>query len=362
MKHNILRVTAFSPHLLGHGGERRTAQIDDLLKLAGFDVSDAELKKSTRFKRYARGMNIWARSNFRHIKNTATIEKWGHSYLSYQDAFKQHLGSKLVLWELTRDYMVPYVARDNKFKIITIPQNIESLVLGACDLFTGDTIPKSFENEILHLAMSDAIFCISREEQWLLNSWGIEADFLPYYPVKQIFDELLDVRESRVCSEKLRFLILGSASNPPTRQGMIEQIQILEKIRKDFDFEVDIVGYGTECLREHTIHSNINLIGPVSSSHLHDLMKGAIALLVHQKAGIGALTRIPEMLIAGIPVIANANACRSAYTYQGVYCYDTASELLELLKKPLDLPEILPRPLMAEKCFIDKLKAINTLC
>ena len=358
---SILHISDFKSDIYGHGGERRTAQIIELLESANFEIKDVTYTKSTkltRFERYIYGINIWAKNNFKSLKDFRTLGIWGYLYIKYKNAFKHHSGSNVLLWESTKNHIVSYVAKDNQYKIIAMPHNIESLVRGKDDMSTLKSIVKNFENEIIHLAKSDAIFCISREEQWLLKLLGINADFLPYYPPKQIVDEFLEIRQARINSEKRKFLILGTANNPPTLLGMIEQIKILEKVRKEIEFEVDIVGYGTENLREYCTGSFINLLGTVSPSQLHFLMKSAIAVLIYQKAGVGALTRIPEMLIAGIPVIANSNACRSAYNYDGIYCYDDDYELIELMKRKLDLPKLLPRPVEAERRFIDCLNAI----
>lgn len=65
------------------------------------------------------------------------------------------------------------------------------------------------------------------------------------------------------------------------------------------------------------------------------------------------------MLIAGIPVIANSNACRSVFSYQGVYCYDNESELADLMSKQLDSLSVLQRPLEAEKRFTDCLQQLT---
>ncbi|NJL53101.1 MAG: hypothetical protein HC930_14560, partial [Hydrococcus sp. SU_1_0] len=53
-----------------------------------------------------------------------------------------------------------------------------------------------------------------------------------------------------------------------------------------------------------------------------------------------------------------SNACRSAFTYPGLHCYDNESELAELLNMDLEIPEILPRPAKAEKRFIDCLRKL----
>ena len=122
---------------------------------------------------------------------------------------------------------------------------------------------------------------------------------------------------------------------------------------------MDIAGYGTEVLAEYCQQANFNLIGSVAPEKLNYLLSNTQAILVHQQAGVGALTRIPEMLIAGIPVIANANACRSAFGYSGVHCYDTQEELEALMKNHLEVPPIIPRPHAAEKRFIDRLTELS---
>lgn len=362
-KNKILHITNFAPDLYGHGGNRRTAQIAELLKSADFTIESTATQKSNRFARYFYGIFIWTNSNFKSLSNFRILGQWGQSYINFKSALKQHSVNRVALWESTADYFIADVAKNDKYKIIAVPQNIESLVKiegGNCTL---KSTLKKLGNEIIHLAKSDAIFCISREEQWLLKLFNIEANFLPYYPAKPILDQLLSIRKNRHSSYKSRFLVVGTASNPPTLTGLIEQIQILEKITEELDFEVDIVGYETEKIKHYCNNPSINFIGTVSSSKLNELMESAIAVLIHQKAGVGALTRIPEMLIAGIPVIANANACRSAYRYDGLYCYDNQVTLLELMKNSLSLsiPEILPRNISSEKHFIDTVSSISSI-
>jgi hypothetical protein len=267
-------------------------------------------------------------------------------------------GAKLLLWEETSNYLIPCVAKEAMFKIIAVPQNLESLVIGNVNSFTQKGLPENFENEVEYLSKADAVFCISREEQWLLKLRGINADFLPYYPPKLIFLNLLKIRELRSSLQSKNFLILGTAANPPTLIGMIEQIWWLNQIKKEVDFQVDIAGYGTEQLKEYCDHPTFTLHGTVDSSKLNHLLSNAKAVLVHQKAGVGALTRIPEMLVAGVPVIANGNACRSAFNYSGVYYYDSQTELADLMSKQLNSPPILPRPIEAEKRFINCVKQL----
>lgn len=359
MDNYITRQTGFTADTNGHGGNRRTAQITKLVEVAGFNISDLIPNIQTnRLNRYLKGIQFIIKHKFRVSTSYRIVGICGHYYQVYQKILSKHGGCKILLWEATNNHLLPYIAKELGFKIIAIPQNLESLVKPNLDPYCGKGLPDSFESEIKHLAKADAVFCISREEQWLLTLRGVNADYLPYYPPEPIFDRLLDLREARNYSQKHRLLMLGSAINPPTLEGMIEQLQWLERIRTKIDLKIDIAGYGTEQLKSYSELSNATLHGSVTPDRLNQLLAETRVILVHQKAGAGALMRIPEMVIAGIPVIANSNACRSAFNYPGLYCYDNGEELAQLMSKHLETPSILQRPLEAEKRFIDCLKQL----
>jgi hypothetical protein len=112
---------------------------------------------------------------------------------------------------------------------------------------------------------------------------------------------------------------------------------------------VDVAGFGTEQLRGLLDHTTYCLHGGVDEIKLNELIKSAGAVLVHQKAAVGTLTRIPEMLLAGVPVIANSIAARNHVRLDGVHIYETPEELFELLKRPLAEPALPERPARAEQ-------------
>jgi glycosyltransferase involved in cell wall biosynthesis len=354
----ILYNSAFKADPNGHGGNRRTSQIQELVNLAGLEICNfntESLSKGSIYDICINAIQFLAKNKVKFSPYPRVIGACGHQYKIYKHYLEQHQSLKILLWEATRNYIASYVAKEVKFKLIAFPQNLESFV-GHTDFFTRKCLPDSLENELLHLAKADAIFCISREEQWLLQLHGINADFLPYYPPQAILSNLLVVRQHRETLENNRFLILGTTANSPTLVGMIEQIKLLDQISKDINFHVDIAGYGTEKLKEFCQSPIFTLHGTVSSEKLNYLLLNAKAILIHQKATSGALTRIPEMLIAGIPVIGNSHACRSAFHYPGVYCYDNQVELAELMSQNLHTPPILDRPVAAENRFIQYLK------
>ncbi|PSB35720.1 glycosyltransferase [Stenomitos frigidus] len=355
----ILRSSKFKTDPNGNGGQRRSAQIQELVIQAGLEACDINLYSTNRIDRYVGGLIFLAKHKFNAYPSHRVISLCGKQSKIYYDNLNQHKGSKLLLWEDTENYIAPYVAKDFDFNILALPHNLESLVPDQRDPFTYQPLPDSFANEAKQLAKANAVFCIAREEQWLLKLYGIDADYLPYYPPQPILSNLLELRQLRQDTAPHRFLILGTAINPPTRIGMIEQIQWLSEISQGVNFTIDIIGYGTETLKDYCCDPRFTLHGTVDSGKLNHLLLNAKAVLAHQKAGVGALTRIPEMLIAGVPVIANANACRSAFSYPGVYCYDSRDELVAQMSRTLDTPSILERPADAETRFINCLKKLT---
>jgi hypothetical protein len=353
----ILRASWFSPDPKGHGGNRRTLQIEELVTSLGLMVEDTQLNLSIRLQRRLErvfnGFNFINKYNYFTYPLHCRLSYLEDIFIDFNVGFNHYQGTKVILWESTNNYTIPYLAKKNGFTIIALPHNIESLVVNKNNNFASKSLPFNFRYEIKNLAKADKLFSISREEQWLLKLYGIDADFLPYYPPKEILNYLLTIRKDRKDSQKKRFLIIGTANNYPTMQGMIEQIKWLKVIKKEFDYEIDIAGYGTENLKEYCCDSSINILGSLDSKKLYGLLVNAKAVLVHQKIGTGALTRITEMVIAGIPVIANSSACRSAFDFEGVYCYEDKSELLNLMWKTFDMPNILLPPIESEKRFLN---------
>ena len=365
MKDSVFVYSMFEVDPHGHGGCRRTSQIDELIQRGGFNSVQSGIKKlPTGFERYVgviKSFNlILLLFAIRHrIFPTLSLKALAFFGLTrdiYTKEFNNHPNGQTLVWEITSRYIFPYVASEYNHHVIAVPHNLESF------MFYPHVFTESLDVEIQALSCADSVFCISREEQWLLKLHGIEADFLPYYPPSLIVDELLTVRDLRLDSFKDSYLILGNAKNAPTFSGMVRQIQYLSEIRKTLEFKVNIVGHGTELLKEHIKHTDFQLHGSVSSDELNKILTTTKAVLIHQLAGVGALTRIPEMLIAGVPVIANGNACRSCFEYDGIYHYEDQTELKEMLSKSeFPFPQMLPRPRCAEERFIKTLRELSSI-
>lgn len=358
MRDTVLHHSVFKPNPKGHGGERRTGQISELLQENSIEIQQVDYQITTNYIsrlaagiRFSRSQALWPSPIWR-------FGYFGFPSKVYNTSFKAHTGKKLLVWEANRDSfeVAPLIAKQSGFNVIALPHNLESLVSASLANPLSESKLAEFSRELFYLSKADAVFCISREEAWLLHQWGVPADYLPYYPPQEIANDLLEIRYLRESTEKDQFLILGTVKNQPTFDGILAQLNLLSQIRQAIPITVSVAGYGSETLEKYCSFPGLNFYGSVSQEKLRDLLINTKAILVHQVTGVGALTRIPEMLVAGIPVIANSHASRSSFEYSGIYTYDTSEEIADLLTKNFDQHPILPRPIQAEKRFVSTVR------
>lgn len=206
---------------------------------------------------------------------------------------------------------------------------------------------KELNLEIGLYAQSSLVVTISTEEAWLLRNTGIHAVFLPYVPQEDksaIHENNGDTEPSPLPSHNL---MLGSAFNRPTALGMEDVLSAARMRNGSFTFPMVIAGKGVEQLEgaADVNPAKITLAGEVSDQALEVLLKNTNALLVHQNCGAGALTRIVDWGLAGIPVICTPHAARSAPALDNITVVNSVDEMLDLAetiqprKGPRPIPE-----------------------
>lgn len=368
----IISLSQFSINPEGHGGEKRTAQLREILATSKIDetlhtklpyqIQYPKFISKAKFRALSGGYRILRQSKLykchktiQQIRGSASVI--GHKLIS-ADFLNQY---DVLLYEHTRDadWKDILVAKSKGLKVVALPHNLESLVSSQISSISGKISPAWIEEEIEILRICDRVFTISREEQWLLGIYGIEADYLPYYPVKEYENELLKIRKQRqidVEVDKAEILMVGSASNPPTFEGFKSNLQIL----RNTDFKVNVVGNQTENLKLFLNKDNdhIKIYGKVSQTELFNFMKKASCLLVNQPPSSGALTRIIEKLVAGIPVLTNVGAARSYHNMKGVYIYESDDELVKMLSRKFNMPPLPLRPINENRRFSDYIESL----
>ena len=268
---SILMWTAFNPVPDGCGADLRAAQVVELCSDAGFQV--CLIPRDGR--------------------------EPGAPDSVVKDTLLGHKGTRLLLWEDTSVAYPVRLAKKHGFAVIALPQNVESLK-GTAQSAAG------LAGEATALSMADRIFCIAEEESWLLANLGLSSDFLPYHPVRAKCADMEAIarrREAGLPSDA-PWVVLGGANHPPNREGMGTLLRWIQPELRE-GTRVVVGGFGTEKLAAEFPGSGIEFLGTLSGRQMEDLMAGARGILVHQDRGAGALTRIPEALLARVPVVAS---------------------------------------------------------
>ena len=338
----IVRYTKFSHNPQGDGGSRRSAQIEEYWKSMDAEFVDEKFELPKYYSKLCALKWISRSITFitRYIgwrKYPSIIDKY-KAVLTYAlrlpVIYDKYKGQNVTfLWENTNDVASLYLMKAAGAKVIGYPHNLESLVPTQIDPITHKRAPYWLYEEIERLKLCDEVWAISKEETWLLQLFGVNAIYYPYYPPKIIEQELLTIKRLRAerCDNKKQYLILGSATNPPTRMGMQVLIDYFDR-QKDINYTIHIAGYNTETLNVPQGSTIVNH-GTVTTEELQKLIIATDGIIIYQPATSGALTRIVENRIAGIPIYANFDAARDYYNLPDVHVYNNKAELKDMLAK-----------------------------
>ena len=243
------------------------------------------------------------------------------------------------------------VAARRGLRTLVLPHNIEALIPKTWPIVVDpQATARALQAEVSWLARADEVWTIGVLDRDLLALFGITTAQLPYAPPDARRRELLAVRAARRPVIDAPLLVVGTVHNSPTRAGMLEQLEMARPL----GMPVVVAGFGTEILRDRA-GEGVTIMGAQPWSGLADLMAAARALWVHQTPMSGALTRIPEALIAGLPVIANHWAARGHGPLDGLRVYANADDLRSLVAAP-PVTVALPATPAAEADFIAALR------
>lgn len=351
--------TKFKIDPFGDGGSKRSVQIRDILANNGLVFEEDDFKhkhiftKSQLVRLTFKAMSFirkyYPRKQIKSLYDYVRLVKY--YALRIPVVYDKYVNRDIVfLWENTNDKDMLYLLKATGNPVIGMPHNIESLV-------TKHSV-EALDGEVFNLQQCDCIFAISKEETWLLRLLGMNAFYLPYYPPKQAESHLFSIRkqrEDRKPNTRKTFLLLGSVSNSPTRIGMQKLLDYAAS--KPLPFDLRVAGYETESLSIPQ-HPDISFWGTVTNDELDRLLGETDAVLIYQPPTTGALTRIPEMLVAGIPVFVNFDAGRNVLGMRGVHVYESFEDLFDSLNRfePYQT-ELLQRDVMAESRFVKTIKS-----
>lgn len=341
----------------GHGGEHRSAQLKYILNNSGFEIEFLPITENiNNIAKYFLG--IYAAIRYVKIPNISWrwIRRWGVNYYRYKKYLNNFSGDKILLIENNRPFNLIsfYYGHAHGYKIVAVPQNIECFEYSSKNIGNPDISFCRLNAELKALKKSEATFCISKEEAWFLSFSGIKSFPLPYYPTPDIVNDMRSIREMRIANNKKEgFLIMGSVTNPYTKAGIVELLNLFESTSNNPTYKIHVVGNGTEQLKEKYKSQFIQFHGKLAQETLNKLLSNIKAMIICQPFGAGALTRIPEMLIAGVPLITNFISARSAYHYDGVHVFYTPKQLFELMNRDYECPQEPNYPELEIRIFLN---------
>jgi hypothetical protein len=354
----------YSGAMRGHGGEHRTAQIKYILNGPDLELEFLPITENiNNISKYVFGLY----AAIRHIKTPDIswrwIRRWGGNYLRYKKHLINNSCNKILIIENNRpsNLISFYYARALGYRIIAVPQNIESFEYCSKNVAKPDISFLRLKSELKALKNAESAFCISKEEAWFLSFSGIKSFSLPYYPPPDIEKEMRSIRENRaLVKNREGFLIMGSVTNPYTKAGIVELLNLLAGKPNNRSYTIHVVGNGTEQFKSNYKSEFVHFHGKAPQERLNKLLSEIKAMIICQPFGAGALTRIPEMLISGVPLITNLISARSAYHYDGVYVYYTAEQLFELMNRDFECPREPDYPISEIKTFLSCIKNLTT--
>ena len=335
----VVRYTKFVNNPHGDGGSKRSVQIEEFWKQQGAEFIDEKFPLPKQYSKLKAVKWCFRAVRFitKHIgwKKFPMLKDKFNAILAYAlrlpAIYDKYKGQEVVfLWENTNDVAALYLMKATGAKVIGYPHNLESLVPTQVDSLSRKQAPYWLYEEIERLKLCDEVYAISKEETWLLQLFGVNAMYYPYYPPKVVEKQLLDVKSKREAyqqnnAQEKSYLILGSATNPPTRMGMQSLIDYFGS-KHDLSYTIHVAGYQSETLR-YVQNPKMEYHGTMNACDLDTLQIQVDGIIINQPTTSGALTRIVENRLAGIPIYANFGAARDFYNLHDVHVYETLEEL-----------------------------------
>jgi hypothetical protein len=335
----IILVSQFAPAPVGHGGLHRTLQVaHDARELVGdAQVASVSLdawrqaRQPTRSEspvrtrwgtRKWRGLQWRLRSARENPFNVFPVDRYPTAIpfsttMSVEPEFVAHYAQLIARDHGPTVCIVEHavfgevVELNARLGIPTIAafQNLEALDVTSFDWRRRKTVYKvmtDLGNELRLMAQCAERLVISKVEAGFVGGLGLECRYYPYLPVGAIRENLCATRQRRARRhiEPGLILLLGSAQHGVTGESMRWFVRTARECGLPAGVRVVAVGGDTDkLLPSGTSVPGLELRGWLAQADLDDLVARAAAAIIPQRLGFGALTRLPELACAGVPVI-----------------------------------------------------------
>jgi glycosyltransferase involved in cell wall biosynthesis len=343
---NVIFVTAVTPSEVGHGGQHRGYQIvHELQELVGpgqvmlftkqhmvkvmtsngaVSNSSVQTSRLSRWAAHRAGTaKRIAQNPYRLIQRTQFATG---IHPNIRDNYESEISKlKKAVCVLEHTEFGDLIAVNEKYGVPTIcctqnldafSQNFELLssYLSAIDTHSGSRKQKAgiyataidFANELQVMARCNERLFISKLETGFISGLGMTAEYYPYVPRGEIRNRQMAIRRKREQTRRDTglFVLVGTAKYGPIRRSCEWFIDNVRREGLPEGFHVVVAGAGTdELLRPGESIEGLEAKGWVEQHEMDDLMARANAVVVPQRFGFGAPTRLAELSCAGVPVI-----------------------------------------------------------
>lgn len=361
MGKQIIYLSRFHNDHSGNGGDRRTAQICQLLSPLGYDfvsICKSPFNIPEKLHNYIyNASGYFSEKRSRLYKQRYTYSK----YYKWSERFRDyllylHLQAHLFVDSLKEDPELLLIDDPVFFAPVVLHAKAKGIPIGAfchnIETLSREQVEYSCQREMLKyeldlISMCDLVVTISTEETFLLRNLGEDPVYLPYFPLKQTAERFEEIRRRRHDRQKADFLLLGTVYNLPTLDGMKQIIAAITDNNILPDDRLIVAGYGTDQLLSYLDSPRIEVRGEVTDAELDEILTGSNGCIVYQDNGSGALTKISELLTAGVPVIINSHAARSHHNLPGIFEFKGFEQLGEQLQAAAatnQFPQVLSPP------------------
>ena len=320
-----------------HGGVLRSLQLVELCNRRGLELVEIKVRKRQLSWLGLRiAFEVFVTLGFRiHSIRPAARATLIASSLAQQLASWQ--GKKVLFYEATRCPVAPLVARQFGFRVIAFPHNVESF--NDIDEATQHTsrILAAIRGEIRTLMLCDMVFTISFEDFWFFKQFLQPVYFLPYWPPEEVRRRAERVGQARQRGVPRRVLMIGTPQ-PVHRLSSIAAAEYLHVLGLPATIFASAANAAHVALPDLIRYVE----PPVNDEAFEQLLVEAQCLVVCQSRGSGALTRIPEALLAGIPVICTAISARTYWSLPGVTAVNAMKDITPALISALPHPPQYP--------------------
>lgn len=307
---SILFELAFIDQEAWSGGKARSVQLLEILQDAGFRITEAD--RPVRPGKF--GLLRWAIAGILKfgIYRPFTLDSLrttGFNYFRYSWYASKYPDAKTYLLEGTGFGQVQSVRILRSFgkRTILVPANVESLV--KYDSWTHEKgLLYAFTEELQYLKEADSIFCISEEETWIIRVMGCNGYFLPYFPPRQSMELIARRKQARLTSAKKGLFYFASFHNAPNILGLKNFIN-----ERGFEGKkIRIAGMGIEKVKPLLDkHPEFEVLGELNADQLEKELISCEAVVINHFPTAGMLTRVPDLLLSGIPIQGNIDALKS---------------------------------------------------